>query len=282
MASNLPFEQLIELFFDLFNKEYGEVKSTEIFNNVQSSNKANRFLADSLYTRKRYPPISFVTVINTGRNFLFKKPEVICFASLILLVKWQINVGNSIGLSDESYLKKMLFGIISECDKQKIHTSGNPNIFDRFHKIRLSLENDLANLIESQNADVEEEQDEEQRQKTVSVNFSDELIKRFSKWHGKSLIDLDACETFKSIETGSFDWKGSTIPHLIIELDKGDKIAFPMSEKLAELVEEYEDALLDGQFILTLKTNREKKEVSMPREFTEEKYISFGMPGDLI
>lgn len=176
----------------------------------------------------------------------------------------------------------MLFGIISECDKQKTHTSGNPNIFDRFHKKRLNIEDDIANLAESQNADFEEEKGNELRPKTVSVNFSDELIKRFSKWHGKSLIDLDANETFKSIETGSFDWKGSTIPHLIIEWDKGDKIAFPISEKLAELVEEDEEALLNGQFILTLKTNRDKKEVSMPREFTEGKYINFGTPGELI
>jgi hypothetical protein len=154
----LPYEQLAASFTELFVNEYGLPKACDIDKDVEMSAKAKQFLADSLYNRKRYNHISFITIIQTGRRFLFKKAEVICFASLLLLEKWRTEVGDDTGLSDEGYLKKIFFDIIAECDKYKTHVSGKPNLFERYNAILLNIQGALVRLTEMQSDHFEDKQ----------------------------------------------------------------------------------------------------------------------------
>jgi len=154
----LPYEQLQSSFVELFVNEYGLSKACDIDKDVEQSGKATRFLADSLYHRKRYDHKSFIMVIQTGRNFWFKKAEIVCFASLLLLENWRTEVGNVSGLSDEGYLKKMFFDIIAECDRYKTHVSGKPNLFERYNKILLNIQDSLTTLI-AKGADIKQERE---------------------------------------------------------------------------------------------------------------------------
>ena len=105
----LPYANLLESFIYFFGNEFGELKSREIINNALKSERAARFLRDTTISKRRYNHMSFVSTIQTSRNFLFSKSEVVCFGSLVLLERWRIEVGESLGLSNEQYLKKNIF-----------------------------------------------------------------------------------------------------------------------------------------------------------------------------
>ena len=128
LKRQLSYEKLLESFCVFFNAAYGEIKSSEIIYNVSRSNKAKRFLADSLYRCQRYSAMSFVSTIQLGRRFLFKKSEIVAFASVALLEKWRVEVGERTDLSNEKYLKQIFFEILFECKKRKTHIT-NPSDF---------------------------------------------------------------------------------------------------------------------------------------------------------
>jgi hypothetical protein len=143
----MSFDDLRNSFSELFVTEFGGMKVREIVFDVERSDKAKRFLADSLYSSRRYDYMSFIGVIQTGRRFLLKKADVVCFASIVLLQKWKVEVGDTAGLSDERYLKRIFFEIIAQCDKYKTHTSGIPNVFERYYAILFNVQRGLEGLV---------------------------------------------------------------------------------------------------------------------------------------
>lgn len=156
--SLLSFEDLLKSFFDFFIKEYGEAKAREIIVDVERSDKANRFIADSFRARRRFNHESYVGVIQIGRRFLLKKAEIVCFGSIVLLEKWRAEVGAPVGLAEDGYLKEMFFRIILECDKHKTHITGNPNFFERYFQVMTNALDDFASVMNSLSPNIVEEQ----------------------------------------------------------------------------------------------------------------------------
>ena len=183
----LPFEQFIESFIDLCVREFGEMKARDIVMDVQRSDKANKLLSDSLRIQKRFDHMAFIGVIQTGRRFLLKKADVVCFASVILLENWRVEVGNVIGLSEERYLKEIFFDIISECDRYVTHISGKPNLFERYYQILLNVQSGLVNLIESQST----ENDDENKNEDDEDNDDDNDDDRGSNQGGTGVAPID-------------------------------------------------------------------------------------------
>lgn len=121
----------------------------------------------------------------------------------------------------------------------------------------------------------------EQTAKTVSVNFSEALVKEFSKWAGKSLIDIDATQQLKSISVGRKTWEGGEIVNLVIGL-ANRRIAFPLSKGFSENVDNdnFEESLLDGEFYAANKFDEDKDEDGK-YPYSGPMYISFGKPAGL-
>lgn len=121
-------------------------------------------------------------------------------------------------------------------------------------------------------------QQKDRATKTVSVNYNEDLINRFKKWDGKSLIDVDAKETLTSIEIGRKEWEGGEIVNLVIGM-KNEKIAFPLSRGFADTVDEDPSALLEGEFYVRHKMGEGDTEGEYP--YTGPLYISFGKTAGL-
>ena len=113
--------------------------------------------------------------------------------------------------------------------------------------------------------------------RTVSVNTTEELINKFKKWDGKTLVDIDATTELKSITVGRKEWDGGTIVNLIIGFPKGDRVAFPLSRGFSATIDEDETELLNGEFYVSKKM-KEGDEEGNP---TGDTYISFGKPSGL-
>jgi len=118
----------------------------------------------------------------------------------------------------------------------------------------------------------------QRKKKTFLVNSTKELIKRFTKFDGKTLLDIDASEPLIDIKLATKEWEGNTIMNLVLEY-KDMSIAFPLSKSFGVLVEEDETSLLDGEFYLrNLMTTDPETGMETP---TGDDYFCFGKPSGL-
>ncbi len=121
--------------------------------------------------------------------------------------------------------------------------------------------------------------------RTQSVNRTTDILNRFKKWNGKSLIEIDGADTSIkdfSVATKELD-NGDVITNLVVDWTK-ESIAFPLSKAFAEDVTADPDALLDGEFYLNNK--RKVDDDGNPLEGEDENptgdlYMSFGKPSGL-
>jgi len=117
------------------------------------------------------------------------------------------------------------------------------------------------------------------KEKTVSVNYNSDLVERFKKWDGKSLVGVDAKEELTSITIGRKTVDSGEIVNLIIGM-KGLKIAFPLSRGFADSVDEDPIALLNGEFYARNKFDADKDEEGV-YPYSGPLYISFGKAAGL-
>ena len=116
--------------------------------------------------------------------------------------------------------------------------------------------------------------------KIVSVNFSTTQLDKYSKWAGKSLMEVDEEEEFEKISLGKTNWEGKVINNLVVEFTDGTGIAVPLSYAFAEVVDDDEDQLIYGDFFVANKFN-EEQDTKGEYPYTGPTYMSFGKPAGL-
>jgi hypothetical protein len=124
---------LLKEFISFFIKEYGEIKVKEISKKVHSSKKVQKFLIEVRQLNTQLGTDDFLGTIHSLIQFTFAKPETISLATIILLSKWENEVGTPLGIADNKYLNLMFVRILDKCDKFKINLSDKPNFFKNFY-----------------------------------------------------------------------------------------------------------------------------------------------------
>jgi hypothetical protein len=117
--------------------------------------------------------------------------------------------------------------------------------------------------------------------RNVLANQTDETIKEFLSFDGKSLVDIDLKYDGKLIDiaVGKKALEdGTEITNLVLEF-KDKRVAFPMSRGFSEELDENPDGLLDGEFYVRNKFGEGDVEGEYP--YTGAKYISFGKPSGI-
>jgi hypothetical protein len=126
------FDALFQEFVSLYLREFGEKKAKEIADKVNSSNKCQKLLIESNRLKVQLGSDDFITTILSSINFSFAKAETVCLASLLLMFRWQLEIGMPQSIVDEAYLRKIFFRIIDKSNKFKAHISSNQNFFEQF------------------------------------------------------------------------------------------------------------------------------------------------------
>jgi hypothetical protein len=135
MKTNLMFIKhnvLLREFVSFFLNEYGEKKVRDISKKVHTSNRVQKLFKQAREINAPLGTDDYLGTIHSILAFTFAKPETISFASVILLSKWENEVGSPLGIADEEYLNKMFFRILEKCNSFKTNLSGQPNFFNRF------------------------------------------------------------------------------------------------------------------------------------------------------
>lgn len=150
ITDKAPFQFLLEQFVTLYIQEYGEAKSKEIAKIVHNSNKVKNFIR--LAESKNIQPIAddYIRTIHSIIQFTFSKAEHISTACIVLLCKWELEIGKPQELANEKYLNKIFFEILQKCDGYKTHFTSSPNFFEKVHaRINTALnKNDAISKIE--------------------------------------------------------------------------------------------------------------------------------------
>ena len=131
--NHIAFPELFQEYVSQYLKEYGEKKAKEIADSVNNSNKCNKFLVEANRLRFQVTADNFVGTVLSSISFSFSNAETVCLASLLLLFRWQLEIGIPFLITDDSNLSEMFFRIIDKCDKFKTHISTNQSFFKKFY-----------------------------------------------------------------------------------------------------------------------------------------------------
>lgn len=141
IINTVPFARLLGSFLSFFGVEYGQKLVEELGTKVYTSKKANKFLLETRQRRIKPGTDDYLRVIHSSSHFTFSKAENICFASIMLLHKWNIEVGVPAGISSDHYLNTVFFSMIDKCNRYK-RRSADLHFLERFMEV---LENLVAN-----------------------------------------------------------------------------------------------------------------------------------------
>lgn len=181
LKASASFNFIEESFYTFFVKEFGEINAKDIVKKLNGSKTALRFLSESSLRGVRPMAKNYIEVINSSTSFLFAKSEKIALAAILLLRRWCDDVGEKLGLSNDLYLNKVFFEILTICDGFKTHISGNPNFFDRYFSFLeeiLQIDNE-ENEFDSSNTDLDNFSDSRTESKKVPL-IPENLKKHFN------------------------------------------------------------------------------------------------------
>jgi len=135
-------ENLIALYLGFYNQEFGNKKSLEIINKIDSSKQVKNFI-EKLRSEKLNPGVDgFISVVNASPYFLFSKGETLCYGSLYALKKWLgISATDLIRIPDTT-IQNIVIETIFKADKTKLHLSSKLSFFEKYYKL---LEETLIN-----------------------------------------------------------------------------------------------------------------------------------------
>ena len=145
LISLVPYSDLLKEFVSFYLTEYGKIKLTDISNKVHTSKKVQKFVIKASNLKIQLGTDDFVGAILSSMHFSIAKAETIAAASIVLLCKWEQDVGKPNGIADDIYLNKMFFNILDKCNRFKTHISGSSNFFENFF---LRLEEVLNNSLQ--------------------------------------------------------------------------------------------------------------------------------------
>jgi hypothetical protein len=141
--NHIAFSELFQEFVSMYLREYGEKKAKDIADKVNDSDKCRKFLIQANNFKGQVGTDDFVATILSSTSFSFSKAETVCLATILLLFRWQLEIGTPNGIADEVYLNKIFFRIIDKCDKYKTHVSTSQNFFEKFYS---HLKNTILNF----------------------------------------------------------------------------------------------------------------------------------------
>ena len=127
-------EELLKEFLLYASGNLGSIKINEIIKKVNTSGVVSKFMYEAERVNFRLGTDDFLACIHSSRSFIFSKAETISIATIILLKKWNYQIGEPSGLSNDIYLNKIFFSILDKCDGFKVHLKSNPNFFNKFNE----------------------------------------------------------------------------------------------------------------------------------------------------
>lgn len=131
IISSVRYVELSEVFYKFFIHELGHAKFMEVYKKVKTSNKIQTLLYDAKRDRIKLGTNDYLITLHSSTSFVFSKAEIIFLASVMVLGYWEDQIGKPNQFSDDIYMNRMFFELVSKCEAYKIHTSSSPNFFGK-------------------------------------------------------------------------------------------------------------------------------------------------------
>ena len=125
--------ELLKEFITFYLSQYGEVKVNEISKKIHTSKTVQKFLLEAKRIRQPLGTDDYLAAVHAILYFSFAKAETISLATIILLCKWENEVGTPLDIASNRYLNTMFFRILDKCDKYKVNLSDNQTFFGQFY-----------------------------------------------------------------------------------------------------------------------------------------------------
>lgn len=114
--------ELIEMYFDIYLNLFGELKSKEIADKINDSQKVNDYLNNLKISGKSPSAVEIGGLLMSIRSLLFAKPETICLSGLFLLLKWNnYRRYNDEMVYDPEEVSHICAEFINYCSKMKFN-----------------------------------------------------------------------------------------------------------------------------------------------------------------
>lgn len=110
--NSLSYEELLDLSFNYYIREHGEIKLRKIFQKIMTSNKVSGLISKARYMNIVPGSKDYLACLNEIPYFLFSKPVTIAVGALFALQRWNTEVNSQSFLLDDYGLHQRAMGIL--------------------------------------------------------------------------------------------------------------------------------------------------------------------------
>ena len=111
--NSLSYEELLDLAFNYYIREYGEVKLRKIYEKIMTSNKVSGFISKVKFMNIVPGSKDYLACLNEIPYFLFSKPATIAVGAFFFLQRWNSEVNIHGFLLDDAGLHQRAMGILN-------------------------------------------------------------------------------------------------------------------------------------------------------------------------
>lgn len=111
--NSLSYEELLDLAFNYYIREYGEVKLRKIYEKIMTSNKVSGFISKVKFMNVVPGSKDYLACLNEIPYFIFSKPATIAVGAFFFLQRWNSEVNTHGFLLDDDGLHQRAMGILN-------------------------------------------------------------------------------------------------------------------------------------------------------------------------
>jgi len=111
--NSLSYEELLDLAFNYYIRENGEVKLRKIYEKIMTSNKVSGFISKVRFMNIVPGSKDYLACLNEIPYFLFSKPTTIAVGAFFFLQRWNSEVNSQSFLLDDYGLHERAMGILN-------------------------------------------------------------------------------------------------------------------------------------------------------------------------
>ncbi len=111
--NSLSYEELLDLVFNYFIREHGELKLRKIYEKIMKSNKVSGFISKVRFMNIVPGSKDYLGCLNETTYFLFSKNSTLAIGALFALQRWNEEVNSQEFLLSERGLHERAMGILN-------------------------------------------------------------------------------------------------------------------------------------------------------------------------
>lgn len=134
IINSFPHDELLRVFFLFAKLEVGLFKMDRIISDINSSDKIKIFIYNASNINSLPGADDYLYCLHSSTRFFLKRSETMAISAILLLTKWNYEVGKPKLLSVDASLNRVFFTLMAKCRAYKININRNSTFFDRFNE----------------------------------------------------------------------------------------------------------------------------------------------------